>query len=64
MGDDALTENKFNNIMYRAKNIPEFKNYNNVIHKADYLIEEAIEKNTIGTELSNIQIQIQNDLNN
>ena len=64
VGDDALTENKFNNIMYRAKNIPEFKNYNNVIHKADYLIEEAIEKNTIGTELSNIQIQIQNDLNN
>ena len=60
--DNALTEEKFASIMVKSQKYPEFKNYNNVMQTADYLINNALENGNVEVQLSNIQNQIQEEL--
>ena len=60
--DNALTEEKFASIMAKSQKYPEFKNYNNVMQTADYLINNALENGNVEVQLSNIQNQIQEEL--
>ena len=60
--DNALTEEKFASIMAKSQKYPEFKNYNNVMQLADYLINNALENGNVEVQLSNIQNQIQEEL--
>lgn len=48
--------------MVKSQKYPEFKNYNNVMQTADYLINNALENGNVEIQLSNIQNQIQEEL--
>lgn len=60
--DNALTTKNYAEIMDNATVTPKFRHYSNVMEKADYLIERALNEGDIDAQLSDIQKQIQVEL--
>lgn len=69
LGQDTLnnyeiTQETLDIIMENTITDPKFKEYNSIIDLADYYINNAINNNSIDSELYNIQKQLENELNN
>lgn len=69
LGQDTLnnyeiTQDTLDVIMENIVPDPKFKEYNSIIDLADYYINNAINNNSIDSELFNIQKQLENELNN
>ena len=60
--DNALTAKNYAEIMDNATVTPKFRHYSNVMEKADYLVERALNEGDIDAQLSDIQEQIQVEL--
>lgn len=60
--DNALTTKNYAEIMDNATVTPKFRHYSNVMEKADYLVERALNEGDIDAQLSDIQEQLQVEL--
>lgn len=62
LGQNSLTIETLNQIMLDSKVTPRFKHYNSILVKIDYLVNQAIKKKNIDSELLSIQREIEEDL--
>ena len=60
--DNALTAKNYAEIMDNATVTPKFRHYSNLMEKADYLVERALNEGDIDAQLSDIQEQLQVEL--
>lgn len=58
-GSDALSVTTLSQLEMSAYSLPKFKNYQRQLEKADYLVTQALENDTIDTELVNIQKELE-----
>lgn len=61
-GTTALSSKTLNQILESAQTSPNFRSYNNVIEKADYLISQSLAKDSIDSNLGNIQEELELEL--
>lgn len=61
-GARALTVNTLDSILKKATTSPRFKSYNTIYEKAGYLITKSLEDDTVESDLSDIQKDIEDEL--
>ena len=61
-GATALSLSTLDGMMKESILEPKFKSYNTISEKADYLISQSLEQNTIDNDLADIQKEIEDNL--
>ncbi|MGT2907730.1 ABC transporter substrate-binding protein [Streptococcus dentiloxodontae] len=61
-GSTALTVDTLNQMLETSIPEPKFKQYNDLLEKADYLITQSLSKGTIDTDLAQIQQEIEDTI--
>ena len=58
----SLDSDVLNKILENTLVEPKFKEYENILEKADYLINQSIDQGTIDNDLNKIQKKLENEL--
>ncbi|MGT2924948.1 ABC transporter substrate-binding protein [Streptococcus caviae] len=61
-GAKALTVSTLDSMLKKATTTPRFKSYNTIYEKAGYLITKSLEEDTVESDLSDIQKDIEDEL--
>ena len=59
---DLLNQDVLNKILENTLVEPKFKEYENILEKADYLINQSIDQGTIDNDLNKIQKKLENEM--
>ena len=62
MSNASLDSDVLNKILENTLVEPKFKEYENILEKADYLINQSIDQGTIDNDLNKIQKKLENEL--
>ena len=62
MSNASLNQDVLNNLLENTIVEPKFKEYETVLEKADYLINQALDQGTIDNDLNKIQKKLENEL--
>lgn len=62
MSNASLNQDVLNKILENTLVEPKFKEYENILEKADYLINQSIDQGTIDNDLNKIQKKLENEL--
>ena len=62
MSNASLNQDVLNKILENTLVEPKFKEYENILGKADYLINQSIDQGTIDNDLNKIQKKLENEL--
>ncbi len=62
MSNASLNQGVLNKILENTLVEPKFKEYENILEKADYLINQSIDQGTIDNDLNKIQKKLENEL--
>ena len=62
MSNASLNQDVLNNLLENTIVEPKFKEYESILEKADYLINQALDKGTIDNDLNKIQKKLENEM--
>lgn len=62
MSNASLNQDVLNNLLENTIVEPKFKEYESILEKADYLINQALDQGTIDNDLNKIQKKLENEL--
>ncbi len=62
MSNASLNQDVLNNLLENTIVEPKFKEYETVLEKADYLINQALDQGTVDNDLNKIQKKLENEL--
>ena len=62
MSNASLNQDVLNNLLENTIVEPEFKEYESILEKADYLINLSLNQGTIDNDLNKIQKKLENEL--
>lgn len=62
MSNTSLNQDVLNNLLENTIVEPKFKEYESILEKADYLINQALDQGTIDNDLNKIQKKLENEM--
>ena len=62
MSNASLNQDVLNNLLENTIVEPKFKEYESILEKADYLINQALDQGTIDNDLNKIQKKLENEM--